>query len=54
MAFKAVQIIEPLVDLNQPLRINHIETPKLNGNQVIRFEKKGQKTYKNHCFFDIC
>ena len=26
---------------------------KLNGNQVIRFEKKGQKTYKNQCFFDI-
>ena len=34
MTFKAVQIIEPLVDLNQPLKINHIETPKLNGNQV--------------------
>ena len=35
MTFKAVQIIEPLVDLNQPLKINHIETPKLNGNQVL-------------------
>ena len=28
---KAAQIIEP----NQPLRINHIDTPKINGNQVL-------------------